>query len=415
MAVLKKFKALRPKKGFEKKLASLPYDVLDSEEARELARDNPWSFLHVVKPEIDLPEGIDLYSRAVYEKAKENINKFITEGILIQEDSPKLYVYRQTMNGREQYGIVGCVSAEDYDKDVIRKHEHTRKAKEEDRMKHIDATNVNAGPVFLTYRAKDSIDSMVARVTKNYPVYDFVALDGIKHTVWIVEDEALSDEIIEEFIKIDHLYVADGHHRSASGAAIARKRKALNPHHTGDEEYNYFLAVLFPHNQLHIMDYNRVLKNLNGHTKEELFETLENIFTIEKKDSSIYKPSKKGEVGIYIDKEWYKLAIKKERIDYSDPVSSLDTALLQNLLLQPFFGIADPRTSENIGFIGGIRGLEELERLVDSKKFRVAFAMYPTRVEELMNIADSAKVMPPKSTWFEPKLRSGLLIHSLKD
>ncbi len=414
MAVLRKFKALRPRKGLEKQVASYPYDVLNSEEARELAKDNPYSFLHVVKPEIDLPKGTDLYSQAVYEKAKENIKKFIKEGILIQENAPKLYIYRQVMDRKEQYGMVGCVSAEEYDRDLIKKHEHTRRAKEEDRMKHIEMTNVHAGPVFLTYKAKDTIDNLVADVVKNEPVYDFVASDGIQHTVWVIEDDTLSDKIIEEFKKLDCLYVADGHHRSASAARIARKKKEANPNHTGDEEYNYFLAVLFPHNQLHIMDYNRVLKSLNGHTEEELFEALDKIFTVEKIRGEKYKPKKKGEVGMYFDEQWYKLTMRPEKVDITDPVNSLDTAFLQNNLLRPFFGIEDPRTSDEIDFIGGIRGLDELERLVDSEKFKVAFAIYPTSIQELMAIADSGRVMPPKSTWFEPKLRSGLLVHPLE-
>jgi len=414
MAVLRKFKALRPRKGLEKQVASYPYDVLNSKEARELAKDNPYSFLHIVKPEIDLPEGTDLYYQAVYEKAKENIKKFIEEGILIQENAPKLYVYRQVMDGKEQYGMVGCVSAEEYERDLIKKHEHTRRAKEEDRMKHIEMTNVHAGPVFLTYKAKDTIDNLVSEVVKNEPVYDFVASDGIQHTVWLIEDDTLSDKIIEEFKKLDCLYVADGHHRSASAARIARKRKEANPNHTGDEEYNYFLAVLFPHNQLHIMDYNRVVKSLNGHTEEELFEALDQIFTVERIGDRKYKPRKKGEIGMYFDGRWYKLTIRPEKVDNSDPVNSLDTAFLQNNLLRPFFGIEDPRTSDEIDFIGGIRGLNELERLVDSGRFKVAFAMYPTSIEELMAIADSGRVMPPKSTWFEPKLRSGLLVHSME-
>lgn len=413
MAIIRKFKALRPRKGLEKQVASYPYDVLNSEEARALAKDNPYSFLHIVKPEIDLPKGTDLYSQAVYEKAKENIKKFIKEGILIQENAPKLYIYRQVMDGREQYGMVGCVSAEEYDRDLIKKHEHTRRAKEEDRMKHIEMTNVHAGPVFLTYKAKDTIDNLVAESVKNEPIYDFVASDGIQHTVWIIEDDTLSDKIIEEFKKLDCLYVADGHHRSASGTRVAKKRKEANPNHTGDEEYNYFLAVLFPHNQLHIMDYNRVVKSLNGHTEEELFKALDKIFTVEKIRGEKYKPRKKGEVGMYFDGQWYKLTIRPEKVDITDPVNSLDTAFLQNNLLRPFFGIEDPRTSDEIDFIGGIRGLDELERLVDSGKFKVAFAMYPTSIQELMAIADSGRVMPPKSTWFEPKLRSGLLVHSL--
>ncbi|MFO7980404.1 MAG: DUF1015 family protein [Candidatus Aminicenantes bacterium] len=415
MAVLKKFKALRPKKGMEEKVASYPYDVVSSEEARELVKGNPYSFLHVVKPEVDLPQAIDLYSDEVYEKARENLNKLIKEGILIQENRPKLYIYKQKMGKREQYGIVGCVSAEDYNKDVIKKHEHTRPAKEADRIKHVDTTNANTGPVFLTYKAKRSIDKLVKKAVKEKPTYDFTASDGIKHTVWVIEDDDLSDDIIKEFNKIDTIYVADGHHRSASGAKVAEKRKAANPNHTGDEEYNFFLAVLFPDNQLHIMDYNRVLKNLNGHTSEELFKVLEEVFTLKKIGSKPYKPKKKSEFGMYFDQTWYKLNAKPELAEQDDPVKSLDISYLQKNLLEPFFGIKDPRTSDDIDFVGGIRGLNELERLVNSGHFKVAFALYPTSVKELMAIADSGKVMPPKSTWFEPKLRSGLLVHKLEN
>ena len=412
MVMLRKFKALRPKKGLEKQVASPPYDVLSSEEAREMARGNPYSFLHVIKPEIDLPEGTDLYAPEVYQKARENMEKFIREGILIQEDKPCLYIYRQVMQGREQYGIVGCVSAEEYEKDLIKKHELTRKAKEEDRVKHIEATNAHAGPVFLTYKARENIDKLVAREAAKEPLYDFVADDGVRHTVWVIDDE-VAEQIIEEFNKVDCLYVADGHHRSASGTIVAQRRKAANPNHTGEEEYNYFLAVLFPHNQLKIMDYNRVVKDLNGHSPEELFQFLEEIFTVEKVGETPYKPQKKGEVGMYYEGQWYKLTFKPEKIDQDDPVNSLDTALLQNLVLRPFFGIDDPRTSDRIDFVGGIRGLEELKKRVDSGQYKVAFALYPTSIEELMRIADAGQVMPPKSTWFEPKLRSGLLVHRL--
>lgn len=412
MVMLRKFRAFRPKEGFEKEVASPPYDVLNSEEARRMAEGNPYSFLHVVKPEIDLPPGTDLYSPEVYQKAKENMEKFIKEGILIEEDSPRLYIYRQVMQGREQYGIVGCVSAEEYAKDLIKKHELTRKAKEEDRVKHIEATNAQAGPVFLTYKAQESIDKLVAEEVAKNPLYDFTADDGVKHTVWIVDDEA-AEQIIGEFKKIDCLYVADGHHRSASGTIVAKRRKTANPNHTGEEEYNFFLAVLFPHNQLKIMDYNRVVKDLNGHSTKEMFSFLEDVFTVEEIGVSPYKPQKKGEVGMYFEGKWYRLTFKPELVDLSDPVNSLDTALLQNLLLRPFFGIDDPRTSSRIDFVGGIRGLEELKKLVDSGKFQVAFALYPTSVEELMRIADAGQVMPPKSTWFEPKLRSGLLVHRL--
>jgi uncharacterized protein (DUF1015 family) len=417
MAILRKFKAWRPKEGFGQDVASYPYDVLSSEEARNLAQDNPYSFLHVVKPEIDLPVGTDLYSQPVYDKAKENFTRFIQEGILIQDKKPYLYIYRQTMDGREQYGIVGCVSVEDYDSDVIKKHEHTRPVKERDRIKHVDITNANAGPIFLTYKARETINSLVSQAVKNPPVYDFIASDGIGHTVWIIKDDTMSAQIIQEFRKIDFLYVADGHHRSASAAKVANKRRESNPAHTGEEEYNFFLAVLFPDEQLRILDYNRVLKHLNNHTVEQLFHTLELTFSVEDRGTEPYKPRKKGEVSMYLENKWYRLTIKPEiaSADKDDPVKSLDISILQNNILGPFFGIDDPRTSDDIDFIGGIRGLEELIRLVDSGGFKVAFAMFPVSIDELMNIADAGEVMPPKSTWFEPKLRSGLLVHTLND
>lgn len=413
MAVLRKFKAIRPKKGLEDKVASYPYDVLDSDEARELVKDNDYSFLHVVKPEVDLPQGTDLYSQEVYNKARENLERFIDDGVLTQEDHPRLYIYRQVMDGKEQYGIVGCVSVDDYDKDVIKKHEHTRPKKEADRIKHVDVTNVNAGPIFLTYRQRDIVDRLVEQVIQNDPVYDFTAPDGIQHTVWIMDDD-VADKIISEFSGIDTLYVADGHHRSASAAKVANMRRKADPDHTGEEEYNYFLAVLFPDAQLRILDYNRVLKNLNGHTEDELFAALDGLFSVEKIGDTPYKPAEKGEFGMYFKGAWYKLTAKPEKTVKDDPVKSLDIAFLQDNLLSPFFGIENPRTSENIDFVGGIRGLKELERRVDSGDYQVAFAIYPTSIHELIRIADAGKVMPPKSTWFEPKLRSGLLIHSLE-
>ncbi len=415
MAVIRKFKAWRPKNGLEQQVASFPYDVINSEEARLLVQGNPHSFLHVVKPEVDLPEGTDLYSQEVYAMARANLEKFKNEGTLVQDVMPHLYVYRQTMDGREQYGIVGCVSVDDYNNDVIKKHEHTRPVKEADRIKHVDITNANAGPIFLTYRAKQAIDALVSRAVEGTPEYDFTASDGIGHTVWVVEDENITDALIEEFDQLDFLYVADGHHRSASAAKVANMRRTADPDYQEDDEFNFFLAVLFPDEQLHIMDYNRVLKNLNGRAPEELFSHLEQSFAVEKVGSDPYKPQHKGEIGMYFEGEWVKLVIKSENVNSDDPVESLDISYMQNRLLSPFFGIEDPRTSNDIGFVGGIRGMEELERLVNSGRFRVAFAMYPVSVAELMNIADSGEVMPPKSTWFEPKLRSGLLVHTLDD
>jgi len=413
MAVLRKFKAVRPKPGLEAKIASYPYDVINSEEARELAKGNEYAFLHINKPEIDLPVGTYLYAEEVYQKAKVNYMEFVKKGWFIQEEKEMLYIYRQTMDGREQYGIVGCCSAEDYYNDIIKKHEHTRKAKEEDRIKHTDVVGINAGPIFLTYRAKNSINNIVSSIVLNMPLYDFVATDGIGHTVWKIEDEKVCAEIIKEIADTDYLYIADGHHRAASGATVARRRRDKNPDHTGKEEYNFFMSVLFPDNQLHIMDYNRALKSLNGHSEEEFFKMLSSIFITEKIGKEQYKPRKKGEIGMYYGGNWYKLTVKPEFAKESDPVKSLDISILQDKVLEPFFGIDDPRTSDDIDFIGGIRGLKELEKLVDESRFKVTFAMYPTSVKELMDIADAGKIMPPKSTWFEPKLRSGLLIHLL--
>ncbi|NOR15700.1 MAG: DUF1015 family protein, partial [Candidatus Aminicenantes bacterium] len=319
MAVLRKFKAWRPQKGLESKVASYPYDVLNTDEARELVQGNPYSFLHVVKPEVDLPVGTDLYSQEVYDKARENFERFKSEGILIQEEVPRIYIYRQTMGTREQFGIVGCVWVDDYDNDVIKKHEYTRPVKEKDRITHVDVTNANAGPIFLTYKAQKPIDAMVVRIVDNAPVYDFEAEDGIGHTLWIVEDDDVADALLAEFASLDYLYVADGHHRSASAAKVANKRKGKNPNHTGDEEYNFFLAVLFPDYQLTIMDYNRVLKNLHGHSSEELFQALGENFAVEKIGTESYKPQQKGKIGMYMEGNWYKLTIKSKRVDFDDP------------------------------------------------------------------------------------------------
>ncbi|MDH5716454.1 MAG: DUF1015 family protein [Spirochaetia bacterium] len=413
MAVLRKFKAIRPQKELAKNIASYPYDVLSTEEARELAKDNEYSFLHVVRSEVSLSEDIDSYSKEVYEKAKENLQNMINQKWLIQDEVPKLYLYRQIMNDLEQHGIVGCVSAEDYENGKIKKHELTRKAKENDRINHVYTTNINSGPVFLTYKNKDSINKIVEKIRINEPEYDFTADDGIRHTVWLIEDDNVNNEIVDEFSKIDSFYIADGHHRAASAAAVAKKRREENDNHTGTEEYNYFLAVLFADKELTILDYNRVVTDLNGLSEEDFFHKLGDIFRIEKKEKK-YKPQKKGELGMYLEGDWYKLDFIKNIDDEINPAENLDTSKLQKFVLEPLLGIEDPRTDERIDFIGGIRGLSELEKLVNSNKFRVAFALYPTSVTELMDIADSGGIMPPKSTWFEPKLRSGLLIHDLE-
>jgi len=412
MAVFRPFKAFRPKPDFAGDIASKPYDVLNSEEAREEVKSKPLSFLHVGKPEIDLDPAIDHYDPKVYEKGKENLQKLINDGYLVEDKEPYLYVYAQTMDGRTQYGLVGCASVDDYWNDVIKKHEKTRKVKEEDRCNHVRVTNAHSGPIFLTYRDVDEINNIVSTITKDKPENDHVAEDGIRHQSWVIKNKNTINKIQNILSNVNYFYVADGHHRSAAAGIVGRERQKANPNHKGDEEYNFFLAVLFPGSHLHIMDYNRVVKDLNGLSKDEFIKKLSNLFTITEK-SGQFKPSKKGDVGMYIGSKWYQLSANLELLKNPDPVESLDVAILQREVLAPILGIDDPRTSERIDFIGGIRGLAELEKRVNSGEMKVAFAMYPTSVSELMSIADAGKIMPPKSTWFEPKLRDGLFVHFL--
>ncbi|GAB4268429.1 MAG: DUF1015 domain-containing protein [Candidatus Rifleibacteriota bacterium] len=410
MAIVRPFKGLRPPKEVAPKLASLPYDVINSEEAREIAKDNPQSFLHVVKPEIDLEPGISLYDQRVYDKAVENFKMFREKGWLKQDESDCFYIYKEVMDGRAQIGLVCCVSAQEYWEGKIKRHEFTRKAKEEDRLKHVDLVNANAGPVFLTYPAKDEINRLVDEIVKTEPEVDFVSDDKVQHTLWVIKDNAWIEKMVKEFAGIPALYVADGHHRTQAAARLAKLRAEKNPNHTGDEEYNFFLAVIFPHNHLHIMDYNRAVVDLNDHSEEEFINKIREKFEVERIDYK--KPTAANTFGMYLKGTWYKLTAKPGTFDPADPVNSLDVAILQNNLLSPILGIGDPRTDERIDFIGGIRGIKELEKIVDSGKFAVSFSMFPTSIEQLMKIADSGKVMPPKSTWFEPKLRSGLVIHT---
>jgi uncharacterized protein (DUF1015 family) len=412
MAVLRPFRAFRPKPEFAAEVAAKPYDVLSSDEAREEAKGHPLSFLHVGKPEIDLDPSISLYDPIVYQKGKENLWKLINDGILVQDEQHFYYVYAQTMDGRTQYGLVGCASVDDYWNDIIKKHEKTRKDKEEDRSNHVRITNAHTGPIFLTYRDNDTINSIINEVIKNEPENDFVAPDGITHKSWVIIDDNYIKKIKETFSGIDYLYVADGHHRSAAAAIVGRERQMANPNHTGEEEYNFFLAVLFPASQLKILDYNRVVKDLNGLTIEEFINKLKEVASVEPVPGQ-FKPSKKGEIGLYIEKQWYKISLNPDLLSNPDPVESLDVAILQNKILAPILGIDDPRTSKRIDFVGGIRGLGELEKRVNSGEMKLAFSMFPTSVDELMKIADSGKIMPPKSTWFEPKLRDGLFIHFL--
>lgn len=413
MAVFRPFKAYRPKPEFAQEVAAKPYDVLNSEEARKEAEGHPNSFLHVGKPEIDLDPKIDIHSKEVYEKGKENLHKLIDKGILVEDPEPYLYVYAQTMDGRTQYGLVGCASVDEYWNDTIKKHEKTRADKEEDRCNHVRVTNAHTGPIFLTYRDIDEINSIVADVVKNTPDNDLTAADGIRHQSWIIKDRELAKKIEQRLTKVDYFYIADGHHRSASAARVGKERREANPNHKGDEEYNYFLAVLFPASHLYIMDYNRLVKDLNGNSEEEFFNKVKKVYDIEEIGKAQYKPKAKGELGLYIDGKWYKLTAKPEIMNVDDPVDSLDVAILQKHVLDPILGIEDPRTSNRIDFVGGIRGLGELEKRVNSGEMKLAIAMHATSIEELMAIADAGKIMPPKSTWFEPKLRDGMFVHFL--
>ncbi len=414
MAILKPFRGWRPPVDIVKQLASRPYDVLDSDEARVEAEGNPYSLLHIIKPEIDLPVDIDHYAPEVYAKAKENFDLFRNNGWLVQDKENMLYIYAQTMNGKTQYGIVGCAGVEDYMNNVIKKHELTRADKEEDRMKHVRITNANMEPVFFTYPANQELDQIVQHIVKTEkPIYDFVAAEGFGHHFWLVKDPTTIQKIVDLFAKMPAVYVADGHHRTAAAALVGNEKRLANPNHTGKEEYNFFLAVHFPENELTIIDYNRVIKDLNGLSKEEFLKKLENGFTVEKKGGEIYKPAKLHEFSMYIDGEWYALNAKKGTYRDDDPIGVLDVTILTHQVLEPVLGIHDLRRSNRIDFVGGIRGLGELKRRVDSGEMAVAFALYPVSMHQLMQIADTGNIMPPKTTWFEPKLRSGLVIHTL--
>lgn len=414
MAVFKSFKAVRPKDEYASQVAALPYDVMNSSEAREMVKGNPYSFLHVDKAEIDLDKNVDIYDEKVYLKAKENLDKLVSDGICAEDSEPCFYIYRQIMNGRSQTGIVGCASIDDYINNIIKKHEFTRADKEADRIRHVDYCNANTGPIFLTYRKNDIISKAVNEWKENHsPVYDFVTDDGITNTVWVVDDKELIAKLTEAFAGIDYLYIADGHHRCASAVKVGQMRREKCPDCKGDEEFNYFLAVAFPEDELEIMDYNRVMKDLGGNSKEEFIAKLQEKFILEEyAGEGQYKPTDKHTFGMYLDKKWYKLTAKEGTFDEADPVERLDVSILQNNCITPIFGISDPRTDKRIDFVGGIRGLKELERRCENDMV-IAFSMYPTSLTDLMAIADAGKVMPPKSTWFEPKLLSGLFIHKL--
>jgi uncharacterized protein (DUF1015 family) len=413
VATVRPFKGYRPQPQLASLVAAKPYDVLNSDEARAEAGNEPLSFLHVGKPEIDLPPATDLYDDSVYLKGKENLEKFIRDGIFREDPTPCFYVYAQTMSGHTQYGIVGCASVAEYLNDTIKKHELTRKDKEDDRTKHVKVTNAHSGPIFLTYRARPALDDIVTRITRYRPTNDFVAKDNIRHQLWVINDPSDITAIEREFRDVPNLYVADGHHRSAAAARVGKDMADANPHHTGQEEYNFFLAVMFPHNQLRIMDYNRVVKNLNGLSAEVFLQEIQQKFDVRPSEAQS-KPSRKGEYGMYLGKRWYLLTAHPELMNATDPVETLDVSILQKHLLAPILGIEDPRTSKQVDFVGGIRGLNELERRVNSGEMAVAFALFPTSIDELLSIADAGKIMPPKSTWFEPKLRDGMVVHFLR-
>lgn len=411
---VKPFRGIRPPKAIAKEVSSRPYDVLNSEEAAREAEGNPKSLYHIIKPEINFTPIADEHDERVYAKAAEEFKKFRANGWLVQDEKEKYYVYAQTMNGRTQYGLVVAAWVEDYMEGRIKKHELTRKDKEEDRMKHVRVNNANIEPVFFAYPHRDDLDALVAKVCAGEPEYAFISdLDGFGHTFWVIDDEALIAKITEIFAQIPAMYIADGHHRSAAAALVGNEKKLQNPNHTGNEEYNYFLAVCFPDNQLNIIDYNRVVRDLNGLSEEEFLKALEEDFVVEKQGAEIYKPNKLHNFSLYLGGEWYSLTAKAGRYDDADPIGVLDVTISSNLILDKILGIKDLRTDKRIDFVGGIRGLGELKRRVDSCEMKMALALYPVTMQQIIDIADSGNIMPPKTTWFEPKLRSGLIIHEL--
>ena len=414
MAIIKPFKGIRPPKELVEKVESRPYDVLDSEEARAEAGDNEKSLYHIIKPEIDFPVGTSEYDPKVYEKAAENFKKFQDKGWLVQDACEHYYIYAQTMNGKTQYGLVVCAHTDDYQKGNIKKHELTRRDKEEDRMKHVRINNANIEPVFFAYPDNSVLNSLIMRYAATEPEYDFIApVDGFRHQFWVISDQQDIDTITDEFAKMPSLYIADGHHRSAAAALVGAEKQKQNPNHKGDEEYNFFMAVCFQASQLTILDYNRVIKDLNGMSSAEFIEALKKNFIVEKKGSEIYKPTKLHEFSLYLDGEWYSLVAKEGTYNNDDPIGVLDVDISSRLILDEILDIKDLSSSNSIDFVGGLRGLGELKRRVDSGEMRTALALYPVSMQQIMDIADSGKIMPPKATWFEPKLRSGLVIHKL--
>ena len=414
MAVIKPFKGIRPPKAMVEEVASRPYDVLNSAEARAEAGDNEKSLYHIIKPEINFPEGTDEHDPCVYESAAEHFQMFQDKGWLVQDEKENYYVYAQTMNGKTQYGLVVGAYVPDYMNGVIKKHELTRRDKEEDRMKHVRVNNANIEPVFFAYPDNAELDAIVAKYTAGTPEYDFIAPgDGFGHTVWVIDQQEDIDAITKAFAAMPALYIADGHHRSAAAALVGAEKAQQNPNHKGDEEYNYFMAVCFPANQLTIIDYNRVVKDLNGLSAEEFLTAVGKNFIIEEKGEEIYKPNALHNFSLYLEGKWYSLTAKEGTYDDNDPIGVLDVTISSNLILDEVLGIKDLRSDKRIDFVGGIRGLGELKKRVDSGEMKVALALYPVSMKQLMDIADTGNIMPPKTTWFEPKLRSGLIIHKL--
>ncbi|MGL4571014.1 MAG: DUF1015 domain-containing protein [Clostridium sp.] len=414
MAKIKPFKAIRPRKELVSKIAALPYDVMSSEEARDMVSHNPYSFLHIDKSEIDLPLDVDIHDNKVYEKAKENLNRMIKNNEFIQDNKPNFYIYRQIMNGRSQTGLVIGASVDDYINNVIKKHEFTRADKEIDRIKHVNNCDANTGPIFLTYRENEEISTIISEWTLKTPEYDFKSDDGVSQIVWIVDDNSIISRLEKLFNTVDNLYIADGHHRSASAVEVSKMRRKENPSFTGEEEFNYFLAVAFPDKDLFVMDYNRVVKDLAGLSEEDFFSKVNEDFIVSLYDGDGgYKPRVKHTFGMYLNNKWYVLKAKEGSFNENHPIDRLDVSILQENLLKKILKIDDVRTSDRIDFIGGIRGIKELEFRCN-KDMKVAFSMYPTEIQDVMDVADIGEVMPPKSTWFEPKLRSGLFIHKLK-
>lgn len=414
MATIKPFKGIRPPKNLVEKVESRPYDVLDSEEARAEAAGNEMSLYHIIKPEIDFEEGTSEYDPRVYDKAAENFKMFQEKGWLTQDAQDCYYIYAQTMNGKTQYGLVVGAFVEDYLNGVIKKHELTRRDKEEDRMKHVRVCDANIEPVFFAYPDNDVLNELIARYVATEPAYDFIApIDGFGHKLWVISDEKDIDTVTKQFAEMPALYIADGHHRSAAAALVGAEKAKQNPNHRGDEEYNYFMAVCFPASQLTVLDYNRVVKDLNGMTSEQFLEALTKNFVVENKGSEIYKPAKLHEFSLYLDGIWYALTAKQGTYDDTDPIGVLDVDISSRLIIDELLGIKDLRSDKRIDFVGGLRGLAELKRRVDSGEMRMALALYPVSMKQIMDIADSGNIMPPKATWFEPKLRSGLVIHKL--